>query len=392
MDAPPVIAVDAPPVLPPAPRKPAWRWLVMLLVLASYPLLLGGLAEWLREFGLEEPSGQQAILPSTTRALLWVCLENFGFFALLFAGAWFFARPSLDDLWARWRRPWITFGLGTAWSLGLRVLVAGLVGSVVGGMLLWQMWQGVRVTVSAGGRSAELVAFNVGTNYVFQHAWRLRGGANFSATDVRDTNRVCLLGSGAARRLFGAEADPVGRKLQLGGESFTVTGWLASPESGSAGSNPDDLLLVPSSVALASLDRFRPKVENVLNLEALRDPVYLITVVTLVSFVVAGLREELWRAGMMAALLALLPARWRNWRGQTVAITFAAVIFGLGHLPQGPAGVLLTGLLGLGLGGIMTFHRSLWIAVLAHGLFDATSFLGIWALQHYGVLKQFIPG
>lgn len=390
MEAPPVIAVpDLPPVLPSPRRKPAWRWALMLLVLASYPLLLGGLAEWRQHIGLQEPSGPHAILPESTRGLLLVCGENFGIFALLFAAAWFFARPSLDELGARWRRPWITLGLGAAWSIGLRLAVGGIAGGVIGGVMLWQMVQGVSVKAVAADRRADLTAVNVGTNYLSQHDWKLRSGSNFSAAEVKATNRVCLLGALAAQGLFGTDQDPVGRKLQLNGQTFTVTGWLgpAGPRRQPAG-----VVLVPNGIAFESFDAFRPKIEHLLNLGALRNPVYLFTAVTLLSFVVAGLREELWRAGMMTALLALLPAGWQNAKGRALAITFAAVIFGLGHLPQGPAGVVVTGLLGLGLGWIMTFHRSLWVAVLAHGFFDATSFVGIWALDRSGLLKQIIPG
>jgi membrane protease YdiL (CAAX protease family) len=35
----------------------------------------------------------------------------------------------------------------------------------------------------------------------------------------------------------------------------------------------------------------------------------------------------------------------------------------------------LTGVLGVGLGWILLAHRSLWVAVVAHGFFDATSLL-----------------
>lgn len=289
MEAPPVLpaatASSTPPVL--TVPKAAWRWLVMLVLLASYPLILGLLAEVLGRYGIREVDHETTILPKTTQGLLLVCAENVGLFALLFAGAWCFARPSLDDLWARWRRPWLTTGLGVLWSVALRLAVGILVAGVFLGLTLWQ------------------------------------------------------------RLTHGQEV---------------------------------------------SLDAFRPKVEHLIAPEALHSPFYLLVAMTLVSFVVAGLREELWRAGMLVAFNALLPERWRNWRGQAAAIMFAAIIFGLGHLPQGAGGVLLTGLLGIGLGWVMTFHRSLWVAVLAHGFFDATSFFLIWVLERSGLLKQLIPG
>ena len=56
---------------------------------------------------------------------------------------------------------------------------------------------------------------------------------------------------------------------------------------------------------------------------------------------------------------------------------------------MGPIAVFIAGLLGFGLGLIMVLHRSIWPAVIAHGMFDATSMALIpWALD---VLKQAMP-
>jgi len=142
--------------------------------------------------------------------------------------------------------------------------------------------------------------------------------------------------------------------------------------------------------SLDSLRAARPRVENVLDPRALRDPAYLLMSVTWISFVVAGLREELWRAVVFAGAL-----RWRpQWRtglgGRLVLIGVTAVIFGLGHLPQGGSGVGLTAALGAGLGAILLFHRSLWMAVLAHGFFDAASFLFLRLLDAQGMLEQIL--
>lgn len=140
-----------------------------------------------------------------------------------------------------------------------------------------------------------------------------------------------------------------------------------------------------------SLEQLRPKVENLISFEALRDPLYLLLACTLLSFIVAGLREELWRAGVVSYFTRLLPVRWQNWRGQALAVVVTSVVFGLGHWPQGPAGVILTTTIGLGLGAVMVFHRSLWIAVMAHGFFDASTFVMLRVLDHYKLLDQLIP-
>lgn len=119
----------------------------------------------------------------------------------------------------------------------------------------------------------------------------------------------------------------------------------------------------------------RPNVEAVVDVTSLRDdPVYLWLMITLVSFVVAGLREELWRSAFLAGLGGLWPETFGSRRGQIVGVVLGAVLFGFAHAVQGPVACVLTGLLGLGLGLIMVLHRSIWPAVLAHGFFDATSF------------------
>ena len=140
------------------------------------------------------------------------------------------------------------------------------------------------------------------------------------------------------------------------------------------------------------LQEFRPKLEALLQFDALADPLYLLLAVTLLSFVTAGLREELWRAGFMAAVRDLLPRSWwaprprspsepwlrwqcRRWGPTVLVAGLAAVVFGLGHLPQGIGGVVLTGVVGFILALVMMGHRSLWAAVIAHGFFDASTFV-----------------
>src|SRR5882724_5000865 len=55
-------------------------------------------------------------------------------------------------------------------------------------------------------------------------------------------------------------------------------------------------------------EQLRPETEQVVDAQALvKSPTYLLVNLTLVSFVFAGFREELWRAGMLAGFSALLP-------------------------------------------------------------------------------------
>jgi membrane protease YdiL (CAAX protease family) len=108
------------------------------------------------------------------------------------------------------------------------------------------------------------------------------------------------------------------------------------------------------------------------------DPAYLMVSLTLVSFVLGGLREELWRAAMFAGFKHLFPKSFATTGGKAIAIVIIAVLFGCGHVSQGALGVILTGFIGIALGVVMLWHRSLWEATIAHGIFDATTFALIW--------------
>jgi membrane protease YdiL (CAAX protease family) len=128
----------------------------------------------------------------------------------------------------------------------------------------------------------------------------------------------------------------------------------------------------------------RPQFEQLLPPEALQDPWYVIVAATVLSFGLGGFREELWRAGVMACFNSVLPERWKNTRnGWAAGILLASVVFGSAHITQGLVGVVMTGMVGLGLGTIMVWRRSYWEAALAHGIFDATSIVTLWAVQRY---------
>lgn len=125
----------------------------------------------------------------------------------------------------------------------------------------------------------------------------------------------------------------------------------------------------------------RPNVEALVDTSALHgNRAYFWLTVTLVSFVVAGLREELWRAGFLAGLRAVWPGWFGDRKGQVAAVAVAAVVFGCGHLAQGSLAMGLTGVLGFGLGLVMVLHRSVWPAVFAHGFFDAATFVALAAI------------
>jgi membrane protease YdiL (CAAX protease family) len=118
----------------------------------------------------------------------------------------------------------------------------------------------------------------------------------------------------------------------------------------------------------------RPDVEALVSVPAMRsNPAYYWLTITLVSFVVAGVREEMWRAGTLAAMRTLWPRAFGSILGQCFAIALIAVAFGAMHLRMGVLAAVGAGILGLMLGIIIILHKSIWPAVIAHGVFDATT-------------------
>ncbi|WP_031522020.1 ABC transporter permease [Streptomyces sp. NRRL F-5123] len=68
-------------------------------------------------------------------------------------------------------------------------------------------------------------------------------GDYFSADDVLNTRKVAVIGSTTATDLFGT-ANPVGRKVVIGGTPFTVVGVLAT-KGGTGFQDPDDVVVAP---------------------------------------------------------------------------------------------------------------------------------------------------
>lgn len=131
-------------------------------------------------------------------------------------------------------------------------------------------------------------------------------------------------------------------------------------------------------------DKVSPLTKHMVDISALtRDPIYFALALTLISFVVAGFREELWRAAMLAGINALFPRQFEKLSGQMTGVMIVAVLFGMGHTAEGWIGVAITELLGFGLGAIMLWHRSIWEAVFAHGFFDAGTFAFLYLLAQY---------
>ena len=91
-------------------------------------------------------------------------------------------------------------------------------------------------------------------------------------------------------------------------------------------------------------------------------------------FTAAFVEELLWRGYLFDRLVALLGRQ--TWHAWAIALAGSAVVFGLIHAYQGPAGVLKVGAIGLVLGlCYLAVGRALWPLILAHALIDTLDFV-----------------
>jgi macrolide transport system ATP-binding/permease protein len=86
----------------------------------------------------------------------------------------------------------------------------------------------------------------IGTSseYLRVRDWALTEGEPFSERDVRNSNKVCLIGQRLVRELFAGQ-QPVGQIVRIQNVPFTVVGVLAVKGANMMGIDQDDILLAP---------------------------------------------------------------------------------------------------------------------------------------------------
>ena len=98
--------------------------------------------------------------------------------------------------------------------------------------------------------------YGVEPDYLLIKQWEVASGEFFADKDNAARSKVAVLGTTVAAKLFGSE-DPVGRRLRIGSQPFTVVGVLASKGSSAMGDDQDDVVMVPLDTAINRLSRGR---------------------------------------------------------------------------------------------------------------------------------------
>ncbi|MEW6441123.1 MAG: ABC transporter permease [bacterium] len=74
--------------------------------------------------------------------------------------------------------------------------------------------------------------------------WKIAEGAPFTDRDVRNANKVCLVGQRLVRELFQGRS-PIGQEVRVKNVPFRVVGVLASKGANMMGMDQDDILVAP---------------------------------------------------------------------------------------------------------------------------------------------------
>jgi putative ABC transport system permease protein len=103
------------------------------------------------------------------------------------------------------------------------------------------------VQVKYGGQNWRTSVYGGYPSYLPIRDWEPSVGVNFSESDERSANKVCLVGKTVAENLFGEDADPVGMVLRVNDLPFKIIGLLSSKGQNAMGQDQDDLIVCPFS-------------------------------------------------------------------------------------------------------------------------------------------------
>lgn len=82
-------------------------------------------------------------------------------------------------------------------------------------------------------------------NYLEARDWALTDGSNFTERDLRNSNKVCLIGQTIKQKMFSDTESPIGKNIRIKDNTFRVVGVLAAKGSNMMGYDQDDVVIAP---------------------------------------------------------------------------------------------------------------------------------------------------
>jgi putative ABC transport system permease protein len=107
--------------------------------------------------------------------------------------------------------------------------------------------------VTFGGANWRTSIYGGYPSYLVIRDWDLANGSNYTESDERSGNKVCIIGQTVADNLFGQGADPAGKIIRIKGLPFRVVGLLAAKGQNAMGMDQDDVIIAPFSTVQRKL-------------------------------------------------------------------------------------------------------------------------------------------
>jgi putative ABC transport system permease protein len=101
------------------------------------------------------------------------------------------------------------------------------------------------MTIVAADQNWTTTVTGTAPEYFSIRDWPMKLGASFTQSDVDSAAKLVVLGQTVADKLFGANADPVGRAIRLRNMPFRVVGVAAKKGQSATGQDYDDAAFVP---------------------------------------------------------------------------------------------------------------------------------------------------
>jgi putative ABC transport system permease protein len=111
-----------------------------------------------------------------------------------------------------------------------------------------------RAQIAAGNQNWNTSIQGEGPEYFDIRQWALSAGAPFTAQDVRNANKVGVIGKTIADQLFPGE-DPIGQVVRIKNVPFVIVGMLVPKGLSVQGQDQDDLIIVPYTSAMKRVQR-----------------------------------------------------------------------------------------------------------------------------------------
>ncbi|HTL57788.1 MAG TPA: ABC transporter permease [Candidatus Limnocylindrales bacterium] len=111
-----------------------------------------------------------------------------------------------------------------------------------------------RAQIAAGNQNWNTSIQGESTDYFDIRQWPLSAGTIFTEQDVRNANKVTVIGKTIADQLFPGE-DPVGQIIRVKNVPFMVVGMLAPKGLSVQGQDQDDLMIMPYTTVMKRVQR-----------------------------------------------------------------------------------------------------------------------------------------